>query len=142
MFKITWLELLPTPVSTHTSLLLGRLSLGCPFNTLLFKTSLLMYKFLHSGYPKYFVCFLKHVKSQPDGVFLDVQHFATSVYTLHADVFWPLLSNHSERSSKPISSHKHIHPYFCFSWFLSAVLTPAVSEVNDYSFLLFSVLCV
>ena len=53
----------------------------------IFKTALLVYKFLHSGYPKYFVPFLKprHSvyntrKSQADGVFLGVPHFAPSVY--------------------------------------------------------------
>ena len=48
----------------------------------------------------------------------------------------PLLSTHSERSSKPISSHKHIRPDFCFPSFLSVVLTLAMSQVYDYSFLL------
>ena len=33
VFKIVWLELLPTPLSIHTSLLLGRLSIGCLLNT-------------------------------------------------------------------------------------------------------------
>ena len=53
----------------------------------IFKTALLMYKFLHRGYPKYFAPFLKprHSvyntrKSQDDGVFLEVPHFAPSVY--------------------------------------------------------------
>ena len=53
----------------------------------IFKTALLVYKFLQSGYSKYFVPFLKprHMvynthKSQADGVLLEVQHFATSVY--------------------------------------------------------------
>ena len=53
----------------------------------IFKTALLMYKFLQSDYPKYFALFLKprhsvyniH-KSQVDAVFLEVPHFATSVY--------------------------------------------------------------
>ena len=44
---------------------------------------------------------------------------------------------HSERSSKPISLRRHIHPNFCFSWFLSVALTLAMSQVNDFSFLLF-----
>ena len=48
----------------------------------------------------------------------------------------PLLSTHSEGSSKPISSHKHICPDFCFPSFLSVVLTLAMSQVYDYSFLL------
>ena len=32
VFKIVWLELLPTPQSTHTSLLLERPSIGCLLN--------------------------------------------------------------------------------------------------------------
>ena len=43
---------------------------------------------------------------------------------------------HSEGSSKPISSHKHIRPDFCFPSFLSVALTLAMSQVYDYSFLL------
>ena len=38
----------------------------------------------------------------------------------------PLLSTYSERSSEPISLHKHVHPDFCFSEFLSMALTPAM----------------
>ena len=52
-----------------------------------FQTALLVYKFLLSGYPKYFAPFLKPrpsvcntCKSQANGVFLEVPHFATSVY--------------------------------------------------------------
>ena len=53
----------------------------------IFKTALLVYKFLNCGHPKYFAPFLKprqsvyntH-KSQADGVFLEVPHFATSIY--------------------------------------------------------------
>ena len=48
-----------------------------------------------------------------------------------------LLSTHSERSSKPISLQKHIHPNFCFSQSFSMLLTPAMSQVDDKSFLLF-----
>ena len=33
VFKIVWLEFLPIPLSIHTSLLLGRLSIGCLLNT-------------------------------------------------------------------------------------------------------------
>ena len=36
VFKIVWLEFLPTPLSIHTSLLLGRLSVGCLLNTVPF----------------------------------------------------------------------------------------------------------
>ena len=32
VFKIVWLELSPTPPSTHTSLLLGRFYIGCLLN--------------------------------------------------------------------------------------------------------------
>ena len=53
----------------------------------IFKTALLVYKFLHCGYPKYFAPFLKPRqsvnntrKSQADGVFLEVPHFATSIH--------------------------------------------------------------
>ena len=52
-----------------------------------FKTGLLMYKFLHCGYPKYFAPVLKPRQSvynihkiQADGVFLEVPHFTTSIY--------------------------------------------------------------
>ena len=48
-----------------------------------------------------------------------------------------LLSSHSERSLKPIALHKHIHPNFCTLWSLSRSLTTAISQVNEYSFLLF-----
>ena len=51
-----------------------------------FKMALLVYKFLHSGHPKYFECFLKprHSvyrtrRSQSDGMLLEVPHFA-SIY--------------------------------------------------------------
>ena len=45
----------------------------------------------------------------------------------------PLLSTHSEGSSKPISLHEHIHPNFCSPWFLSVAPTHAMSQVYDYS---------
>ena len=54
----------------------------------IFKTALLMYKFLHCGYPKYFAPVLKPRqsvyntrKSQAHGVFLEVPHFTTSIYS-------------------------------------------------------------
>ena len=53
----------------------------------IFKTALLVYKFLHCGHPKYFAPFLKPrqsvyntCRSQADGVFHAVPHFATSIY--------------------------------------------------------------
>ena len=127
-------------------------------------TALLVYKFLQNGYPKYFVPFLKPrrsvydtSKSQDDGMLLEVQHFAPSVYVSLLRILasallmmcqisgmisqmmyvWLLLSTLSERSSKLISLHKHIHPNSCFSGLLSMLLIPAMSQVNNYSFLLF-----
>ena len=51
----------------------------------IFKTALLVYKFLNCGQPRYFAPFLKPRqsvyntrKSQADGVFLEIPHFATS----------------------------------------------------------------
>ena len=50
----------------------------------IFKTAVLVYKFLHSGNPKYFEPFLipRHSayntrRSQSDGIFLEVPHFAS-----------------------------------------------------------------
>ena len=50
----------------------------------IFKTAMLVYKFLHSGNPKYFEPFLipRHSayntrQSQSDGIFLEVPHFAS-----------------------------------------------------------------
>ena len=109
----------------------------------IFKTALLVYKILYCGYPKYFAPFLKprqssyntH-KSQADGVFLEVPHFATSIYkssehfglsfAYDAPKIWndlpddvrAAISLHSfRRKLKPISLHTHIHPNFCFPWF-------------------------
>ena len=87
MFKIVRIELLPTPLSTHITPVQKTLHwLPIEHHSIL-KTALLVYKFLHSGYPKYFVHFPepRHnvydtCKSQADGVFLEVPHFATSVY--------------------------------------------------------------
>ena len=53
----------------------------------IFKTALLVYKLLNCGQPRYFAPFLKPIqsvyntrKSQADGVFLELPHFATSLY--------------------------------------------------------------
>ena len=91
-----------------------------------------MHKFLHTGYPKYFSPFLKPKrsvfkmhKSQDDGVFFEVPHFANLVSTKHFDIRFAIkiwndlpddvcLSTHSERTSKPISFQKHINPNFSF----------------------------
>ena len=90
VFKIVWLELLPTPLSIHTSPVRKTL-LWLPIeHRSIFKTALLVCKFLHSGYPKYFVPFLKprHSvyntgKSQADGVSLEVPHFGLFKSTKH-----------------------------------------------------------
>ena len=123
----------------------------------IFKTPLLVYKFLHRGYPKYFAPFLKprhsvyntH-KSQTDGVFLEVPHFAPSVHKSYkhfglslaydAPKIWNDLPDDVRsatsllsfrRSSKPISLHKHIHPNFSFSRFLSVAPTLDMSQAHD-----------
>ena len=53
----------------------------------IFKTTLLVYKCLNCGQPRYFAPFLKPRqsvystrKNQADGVFLEIPHFATSLY--------------------------------------------------------------
>ena len=89
MFKIVWLELSPTPPSTHTSLLSGRFSIGCLLNTVPY--SRLPYWCTSS----YIVVIqnILHLFLNPDKVsiahakaklvyrvFLEVPHFATSIY--------------------------------------------------------------
>ena len=130
VFKIVLIELLPTSPSTHTPFLLERLHWLPSEYCYVFKTVLLVYKFLQSGHPKYFELFLKPrhnmnntCKSQADGVPPEVPHFATSVCTCPLSIvasallmmlqrfrmicqgmyIQELLSTHSERSSKPIS---------------------------------------
>ena len=130
VFKIVWLELLTTPLSIHTSLLLGRLSIGCVLNTVTYSrlsywcTSSHIVVIQNTLYLslKLYIVFIT-CKSQADGVFLEVPHFATSVYKsfkhfglssaydapriwndLPDDYVRPLFSTHSERSLKPISS--------------------------------------
>ena len=88
VFKIVWLESLLTPQSTNTSLLSGRLSIGCLLNTILYSRLLCwctssytvviqntLHLSLNLDIYVYNTC-----KSQADGVFLEVLHFATSVY--------------------------------------------------------------
>ena len=129
----------------------------------IFKTALLVYKFLHCGHPKYFAPFLKprqmsltHTKAKlmvcslrsPTLPFqyISLLSILTSVLLMTLQIFGliclmmyvrPRLSTHLEGSSKPISLHKHIHPNFCFHWFVSVALLLAMSQFNDYSFLLF-----
>ena len=117
VFKTVWLELSPTPPSTHTSLLLGRFSIGCLLNTV--------------PYPRLPISLLSILASV---LLMTLQRFGMICLMMY---FRPLLSTHSEGSSKPTSLHKHIHPSFCFPWFLSVALTFAMSQVYDYSFLLY-----
>ena len=129
----------------------------------IFKTALLVYKFLHSSYLKYFEPFLNPDKVSitrakaklmvcslrsptlplqclsllsilASALLMMLQRFGMICLMIYVR---PLLSTHSEGSSKPISLHKHIHPNFCFPWFLSLALTLAMSQVYDYNFLLF-----
>ena len=80
LFKIVLLEFLSMPLRIHTKLLLGINLHFLPIeHCYIFKTAVMEYKFLHSGYPKYFTPFLmpKHgvygiCKSQAGGVFLEV----------------------------------------------------------------------
>ena len=121
---------------------------------------LLVYKFLHNGYSKYFVLLLKSrhcvynahkaklmvcsLRSHSLPLqYISLPSILSSAFIMMLKSFgmiclmmyiWPLLFTHSERSSKPISLHKHIHPNFCLSLFLSMALTLAMSKVNDYSF--------
>ena len=128
----------------------------------IFKTALLVYKFLNCGQPRYFapflspdkvstthakaklmVCSLRSPTSPPhyisllsilaSALLMTLQRFRMICLMMYVR---PLLSTHSEGSSKPISSHKYIRPDFCFPSFLSVALTLAMSQVYDYSFLL------
>ena len=89
MFKIVWLELSPTPPSTHTSLLSGRFSIGCLLNTVAYSrlpywcTSsyiVVIQNILHLFLNPDKVC-ITHAKAKLIYiVFLEVPHFATSIY--------------------------------------------------------------
>ena len=80
MFRTALLELWRIPPSTHISLLQERVCHWFPImHRSVFKTAILMYKFLHSGYPKYFEPFLRMHRSQSDGVLLEAHIFA-SIY--------------------------------------------------------------
>ena len=98
VFTIVCLKSLLTSLSTHTSLVRETLQWLHLEHCSIFKTTLLVYKLLHSGYPKYFVPSLKPrhsvyktCKSQAGGLFLEVPHFATSVYKSTKHYAWPQL---------------------------------------------------
>ena len=82
VFRTVLPELLPTPPSIHTSLQLEKHYIGLLIKyRSIFKNAVLVYKFLH---PKYFEPFLipRHSakntrRSQSDGMFLEVPHFAS-----------------------------------------------------------------
>ena len=158
VFKLVCLELLPTPLNIHTSLLSGRLSIGCLLNTIPYSrlpcwcksSNIVAIQNILRLSLNTINCDYNTYKSQADGVFLEVSHFVPSVYksskhfgltfAYDSPKIWndmPLLSTHSEKSSKPVSLNKHIHPNFSFSQFLSMAPTLAMSQANDYSFLLF-----
>ena len=163
MLKIVWLKLLPTPLSIHTSLLLGRLSIGCLLKTvpysklsywctsscivaiqtiLCFSLNLDIVSITHVK-AKLMVCSLRpHTLSLQ---YKSSKHFSLS-FACDAPKIWNDFSGgvrsatslHSfTKSSKPISLHKHIHPNFSFFQFLSVVPNLAMSQANDCSFLLF-----
>ena len=166
VFKIVWLELLPTPLSIHTSLLLGSLSIciGCLLNTVPYSklpywctssyivvVQNMLYLSLNLDIvsithlkAKRMVCSLRsHILPLQyisplsilvSALLMMLQRFEMICLMMSVR---PLLSTHSERSSKPISLHKHIHPNFSFSWFLSVALTLVMSQVNDYGFCFF-----
>ena len=153
-----------TNTTKYTSLLLGRLSIGCLLNTIPYSrlpywcTSSyivviqnILYLSLNLG-----VVFMTHAKAKlmvcsmrshtlplqetsllsilASALLMMIQGFGMICLMMYVR---PLLSSHSERSSKPISLHKHIHPNFCFSQFVSLALTFVMSQVNDYSFFCF-----
>ena len=140
MFKIVWLELLPTPPSTHTSLLLGRFSIGCllnfvPYSRLPYwctnsyivviqnilhlllnsekvsithaKAKLMMCSLRSPTLPLQYTSLLSSLASV---LLMTLQRFGMICLMMYIR---PLLSTHSEGSSKAISLHKHIHPNFC-----------------------------
>ena len=109
-----------------------------------------MYKFLHNGYPKYFVPFLKldivlTRKIKADGVFLVVplhymsaKHFGPS-FAYNAPKIWNDLPDVCLATSLH-SFRKKLKTYLCTT--ISTLISlhgmdSVVSEVNDHSFLLF-----
>ena len=164
VFKIVYLELLPIQISIHTSLLLGRLSIGYPLNTVPYlrlpywctisyrvviqnilypslnldivsKTHAKAKQMMHSLRSHTFLLqYISPLSILASALLMMLQRSGKICLIMYSR---PLLSTHSERSSKPISLHKHMNPNFSYSWFLSVAQTLAMSQVNDYSFLLF-----
>ena len=94
------------------------------------KAKLMVYSLRSSTLPLQYISLLSILAS---ALLMTLQRFGMICLMMYVR---PLLSTHSEGSSKPISSHKHIHPNFYSPWFLSMALTLAMSQVYDYSFLL------
>ena len=115
----------------------------------IFKTAMLVYKFLHSGNPKYFEPFLiprysayNTRRSQPDGLFLEVPHFASVFksrkhfglsFAYDAPMIWNDLPD-KVRSANSLASFRESIPVLNFQSppAFSAVLTPAMSLVYEY----------
>ena len=138
VFKIVWIELLPISLSIHTSVLLGRLSICCLLNTIPYSrlpywcTGSYIVAIQNILSPslnidivstthkraKLMVCSLRfHTLPiqyiSPPSILASVllQRFGMICLMMYVQL---LLSTHSERSSKPISLCKHIHPNFSF----------------------------
>ena len=130
VFKIVWLELSQTPPSTHTSLLSGRFSIGCLLNTVPYsrlpywctssyivviqnilhlflnpnkeslthtKAKLMVCSLRSPTLPLQYISLLSILASV---LLMTLQRFGMICLMMYV---WPLLSTHSEGSSKPIS---------------------------------------
>ena len=125
MFKIVWLELLSTPLSIHTSLLPGRLSIGCLFNTIQYLRLLYWCTNSNIVVTQSILCvalnldivLLTHIKAKLMVCSLrshtmPLQYINPLSILASALLMMLLLSTHSQRSSKPFCLHKHIQPNF------------------------------
>ena len=94
----------------------------------IFKTAVLVYKFLHSGKPKYFEPFLiprhsayKTHQSQSDGMFLEVPHFASVFksqkyfglsFAYDAPMIWNDLSDEARSTNSLFCFRSKLKSYF------------------------------
>ena len=131
VLKIVWLELLLTPLSIHTSLLLGRLSIGCLLNTFpylrlpywctssyIVVIQNILELFLNPdkvsithAKAKLMVCSLRSptlprqytslLRIWASALLMMLQRFGMICLMMYV---WPLLSTHLEGSLKPISA--------------------------------------
>ena len=86
-FKTIWSELFVEPHVSHTTPLRKALHWLPIRHRCIFKTALLVYKYLHTNCPKYFSPFLKVKQcayntqlSQSDGIILHVPQYQSSIY--------------------------------------------------------------